>query len=63
MTAALATEASNEAPPPALRTLFEMHYDFVYRSALRLGATQAAVDDVVQEAFIGCQAFWCKIAR
>ena len=52
MSAAPATEAPETAPPPALRALFEAHYDFVYRSALRLGVTQAAVDDVVQEAFI-----------
>lgn len=52
MSAAPATEAPETAPPPALRALFETHYDFVYRSALRIGVTQAAVDDVVQEAFI-----------
>ncbi len=52
MSAAPVTAASEQAPPPALRALFEAHYDFAYRSALRLGVTQAAVDDVVQEAFI-----------
>lgn len=52
MSAASSTEASETAPPAALRALFEEHYDFAYRSALRLGVTQAAVDDVVQEVFI-----------
>ena len=47
MSAASSTEASETAPPAALRALFEEHYDFAYRSALRLGVTQAAVDDVV----------------
>ncbi|MGH1346373.1 MAG: RNA polymerase sigma factor [Nannocystales bacterium] len=52
MSSAPATATSPQAPPPALRALFEAHYDFVYRSALRLGVTHAAVDDVVQETFI-----------
>jgi len=52
MTAAQATEVPPQAPPPALRALFDQHYDFVLRSALRLGVTRAAVDDVVQETFI-----------
>ena len=52
MTAVEASEAPPGAPPPELRALFDEHYDFVHRSALRLGVTRAAVDDVVQEAFI-----------
>ncbi len=52
MSAASATEVPREGPPPQLRALFDQHYDFIYRSALRLGVTQAAVDDVVQETFI-----------
>lgn len=38
--------------PPGLRELFDAHYEFVYRSACRLGVPCAAVDDVVQETFI-----------
>lgn len=52
MTAAHATLASAEAPPSELRVLFDEHYDFVLRSAMRLGVASAAVDDVVQETFI-----------
>lgn len=52
MSAAAATEASKGTPPPELRALFDEHYDFVFRSALRLGVSRAAVDDVVQETFI-----------
>ncbi|MCR9161482.1 MAG: RNA polymerase sigma factor [Nannocystaceae bacterium] len=52
MTAARAHEAPSKAPPVELRALFDAHYDFVFRSALRLGVATAAVDDVVQETFI-----------
>lgn len=52
MSAAEATPAPPQAPPSALRALFDEHYDFVLRSALRLGVPTAAVDDVVQETFI-----------
>lgn len=52
MTAAHATQAPAEAPPSELRALFDEHYDFVFRSAVRLGVATAAVDDVVQETFI-----------
>lgn len=52
MSAAEATRAPREVPPPELRAIFDQHYDFVLRSALRLGVASAAVDDVVQETFI-----------
>lgn len=52
MTAAHATQAPAEGPPSELRALFDEHYDFVLRSAMRLGVASAAVDDVVQETFI-----------
>ena len=52
MTAAHATKTPPAAPPAQLRALFDEHYDFVLRSALRLGVASAAVDDVVQETFI-----------
>lgn len=41
--------------PPALprfEDLYEQHFDFVWRSARRLGVAEAAVDDVVQEVFL-----------
>ena len=52
MSAAEATRASSAVPPSELRALFDEHYDFVLRSALRLGVATAAADDVVQETFI-----------
>ncbi len=53
MNAASATAGPTPSgPPPQLRALFDEHYAFVYRSALRLGVPQSAVDDVVQETFI-----------
>ncbi len=52
MAAAHATQAPADAPPAELRALFDEHYNFVLRSAMRLGVASAAVDDVVQETFI-----------
>lgn len=36
----------------ALRRIYETHYDFVWRSALRLGAPRDAADDVVHDVFL-----------
>ena len=42
-----------EAEPPSdLARIYEEHFDFVWRSARRLGVPASAVDDVVQEVFI-----------
>jgi len=46
-------EASPDAGPPGdLARIYEEHFDFVWRSARRLGVPDSAVDDVVQEVFI-----------
>ena len=54
-----ATSASERTPaqPPAaplvtFAAVYEAHFAFVWRCALRLGAPMAAVDDLVQETFI-----------
>lgn len=39
-------------PPPSFEKVYEAHFDFVWRSARRLGVSEAAVDDVVQDVFI-----------
>jgi RNA polymerase sigma-70 factor (ECF subfamily) len=38
--------------PPTLRALFDQHFDFVWRSARRLGLTDAEADDAAQAVFI-----------
>lgn len=38
--------------PPAFADVYDEHFDFVWRTARRLGVAEAAVDDVVQETFI-----------
>jgi len=46
-------EAEAPAEPPGdLARIYEEHFDFVWRSARRLGVPDSAVDDVVQEVFI-----------
>lgn len=49
-----AAEAAAPAPEPPgdLARIYEEHFDFVWRSARRLGVPDGAVDDVVQEVFI-----------
>lgn len=44
--------AADPAVAPTFSQIYEAHFDFVWRSARRLGATQAHVDDVVQETFM-----------
>ncbi len=39
-------------PPGDLARIYEEHFDFVWRSARRLGVPDSAVDDAVQEVFI-----------
>jgi RNA polymerase sigma-70 factor, ECF subfamily len=38
--------------PMRLRAIFDQHYDFVWRSARRLGVAAEAVDDAAQEIFL-----------
>ena len=45
------TEPASEEMPP-FAEIYERHFDFVWRSARRLGVSTAAIDDVVQEIFI-----------
>lgn len=43
------------APPrevPSLEAIYDQCFDFVWRSARRMGVAEAAVDDVVQEVFL-----------
>lgn len=40
------------APSPALVAAYREHFQFVWRSARRLGAPAAALDDVVQDVFL-----------
>lgn len=40
------------APSPALVAVYREHFQFVWRSARRLGAPPAALDDVVQDVFL-----------
>ena len=35
-----------------VRTLFEQHFDFVWRALRRLGVPESDVDDVLQEVFV-----------
>ena len=44
--------AKAAAPPIALAEVYESHFDFVWRSARRLGVQAAQLEDVVQEVFI-----------
>ncbi len=39
-------------PPPSFRDVYRRHYTFVWRSLLRLGVDDSAVDDAVQDVFI-----------
>lgn len=39
-------------PRPTFEQAYESHFDFVWRSARRLGAKPAQLDDVVQEVFV-----------
>jgi RNA polymerase sigma-70 factor, ECF subfamily len=41
-----------ERRPLAFEEVYEEHFDFVWRSARRLGVHEGAVDDVVQETFL-----------
>ncbi len=43
----------------AWRTLYETHFDFVFRTARRLGTPDAELDDAVQESFLIA---WDKLA-
>jgi RNA polymerase sigma factor (sigma-70 family) len=47
-----ALTAEIAALPSGFEALYTDHYDFLWRCALRLGVTQADVDDVVQETFV-----------
>lgn len=39
-------------PPPSFREVYRQHYTFVWRSLLRLGVHESAIDDAVQDVFI-----------
>ncbi len=49
---ALAIAAPVPLERPRFETVYEELFDFVWRSARRLGVAEAAVDDVVQEVFL-----------
>jgi RNA polymerase sigma-70 factor, ECF subfamily len=53
-----AWSADRTAPEPAtarVQDIYESHFDFVWRTARRLGANESQVDDVVQEVFLVVQ--------
>jgi RNA polymerase sigma-70 factor (ECF subfamily) len=45
-------DAGARSRPLRLEQIYEHHFDFVWRSARRMGVADAAVDDVVQEVFV-----------
>src|SRR5688500_20226670 len=47
-----AAEAITPFVAPPFEAVYEQLFDFVWRSARRLGVADAAVDDVVQETFL-----------
>ncbi len=47
-----ATPRAMTDPDGRLRELFDRHFDFVWRSLLRLGVASGAVDDATQEVFL-----------
>src|ERR1700683_1529789 len=50
-----APAADEQSAPPSFDQVYEEHFDFVWRSAKRLGVHDGAVDDVVQETFLVVQ--------
>ncbi len=48
----LPVTAALPAPNPELVALYRTHFQFVWRSARRLGASPEALDDVVQDVFL-----------
>ena len=52
LTAPLVAADLTEGPATRLRSLFDGHYDFVWRSLRRLGVADEAVDDAAQEVFL-----------
>jgi RNA polymerase sigma-70 factor (ECF subfamily) len=49
-----AGDALSRTPPavPDFAVVYEEHFDFVWRSARRLGVAEASLDDVVQDVFV-----------
>jgi RNA polymerase sigma-70 factor (ECF subfamily) len=43
---------AQSAAPPSFEQIYNTYFDFVFRSARRIGVPHAAVDDVVQETFL-----------
>lgn len=43
---------SSRASSPSFSEVYEQHFDFVWRSARRLGVPESSVDDVVQDVFV-----------
>jgi RNA polymerase sigma-70 factor (ECF subfamily) len=41
-----------DSPEPNLAAVYEAHFDFVWRSARRLGVSSSYLDDVVQDVFL-----------
>jgi RNA polymerase sigma factor (sigma-70 family) len=55
MTTPMSTDLANAEPDPlpiGFRELYATHYDFLWRCALRMGATPTDVEDAIQETFI-----------
>src|SRR5690606_37447065 len=47
-----ATGASSAAPIGSFGDVYEIYFDFVWRSARRLGVPESSLDDVVQDVFV-----------
>src|SRR5688572_5708021 len=45
-------DTKDDAGPDGLRQIYEEHYDFVWRSVLRLGCAESSADDAVHDVFL-----------
>jgi RNA polymerase sigma-70 factor, ECF subfamily len=48
----LAIQSQTEVRSPSFETVYDAHFDFVWRSLRRLGVEEASVDDAAQEVFV-----------
>lgn len=46
------TPGAEPSSPPSFAQVYEAYFDFVWRSARRLGVPEATLDDVVQDVFV-----------
>lgn len=48
----VASQARERATTPTFAQVYDEHFEFVWRSARRLGVPEASLDDVVQDVFV-----------